>query len=255
MTVKREREKTWQPAVILQARMGSQRLPGKVLRLVADKPMLEWCLLRLEQSRHCRRVIVATSTVQADDAIEGFCRKRNTPCFRGSEDDVLLRYYEAGQKFQADPVIRVTADCPLVDAGVLDRMLAAFAENDADYLSNTVERTFPQGLDLEIFTAAALVRAQEEAVQRYEREHVTPFLYQHPELFTLVSFKNETDYSHLRVTVDTVEDWQVADNIYSHFKHIGRDHLFSLEELLRLHATHPELFAPNREVRQKKLGE
>lgn len=255
MTATRDHKATWHPAVILQARMGSQRLPGKVLRLIAGKPMLEWCLLRLEQALSCRRVIVATSTAQADNAIEDFCLKRNTPCFRGSEDDVLLRYYEAAQKFQADPVLRVTADCPFIDARVLDDMLQAFAASDVDYLSNTLERSFPQGLDIEIFTASALSRAQQTATQRYEREHVTPFLYQHPKQFTLARFKNAIDYSHVRVTVDTSEDWQVAENIYSHFVRTGRGALFSLNELLELHAAQPELFAPNRDVRQKRLGE
>lgn len=255
MTAPRAHNVSWHPAVILQARMGSQRLPGKVLRLIAGKPMLEWCLLRLEQSLSCRRVIVATSTAQGDDAIEDFCQKRSTPCFRGSEDDVLLRYYEAAQKFKADPVLRVTADCPLIDAHVLDDMLQAFAASDVDYLSNTLERTFPQGLDLEIFTASALSRAQRMATQRYEREHVTPFLYQHPEQFTLARFKNAIDYSHVRVTVDTNEDWQVAENIYSYFVHTGRGAHFSLNELLELHTAQPEFFAPNRDVRQKRLGE
>ncbi|MEK7729156.1 MAG: glycosyltransferase family protein [candidate division KSB1 bacterium] len=255
MTARHDRKDACRPAVILQARMGSQRLPGKVLRLVAGKPMLEWCLLRLADSQRCRRVIVATSTAQADDAVENFCAQRGTPCFRGSEDDVLLRYYEAAQKFQTDPVIRITADCPLIDARVLDDMLAAFAASDADYLSNTLERTFPLGLDVEIFSSSALLRAQHEATQRFEREHVTPFFYQHPERFKLASFKHDADWSHLRVTVDTHEDWQVADNVYSHFIRTGRDHFFSLEELLQLHSAQPELFAPNREVRQKHLGE
>lgn len=251
----RDQKNTCQPTVILQARMGSQRLPGKVLRLVAGKPMLEWCLLRLAEAQRCRRVLVATSIAEADDAIEHFCVQRGTPCFRGSEDDVLLRYFKAAQKFQVDPIIRVTADCPLIDARVLDDMLAAFAASETDYLSNTLERTFPLGLDLEIFTAAALTRAQREATQRYEREHVTPFLYQHPEQFKLERFKNETDWSHLRVTVDTFEDWQVAENVYAHFVQTGRGHRFTLHELLQLASAQPELFAPNREVRQKRLGE
>ncbi|MCK6562678.1 glycosyltransferase family protein [candidate division KSB1 bacterium] len=245
----------WSAGVILQARMGSTRLPGKVLRLAAGRPVLEWCLLRLAESQQCRRVIVATSTLPQDDAIAAFCDQRQVPCFRGSENDVLQRYYEAMRRFHVDPVIRVTADCPLIDAHVLDAMLPAYFARQADYLSNTLTRTFPRGYDLEIFSFAALQTAQQQAQQAYEREHVTPFIYQHPQLFKLAGYENDFDASALRVTVDTPEDLLVVDRIYQHFVQTGRGHHFTLPELVKLWSSQPDLAARNQHIRQKQLGE
>ncbi|MDZ7268729.1 MAG: glycosyltransferase family protein [candidate division KSB1 bacterium] len=245
----------WSAAVILQARMGSTRLPGKVLRPVAGRPLLQWCLLRLAESRLCRRVIVATTTLPQDDAIAAFCEQQQVPCFRGSENDVLHRYHEAARQFCVDPVIRVTADCPLIDARVLDAMLEAYFARPVDYLSNTLKRSFPRGYDLEIFSFAALHRAQQQAQQAHEREHVTPFLYQHPQMFKLAGFENDCEASALRVTVDTPEDLQVVEGIYQYFLQTGRGHHFTLAELLQLWRSRPELAARNQHVRQKQLGE
>ncbi len=245
----------WSAGVILQARMGSTRLPGKVLRLVAGRPLLEWCLLRLSSSQQCRRVIVATSTSPQDDAIAAFCDHRQVPCFRGSEEDVLQRYYDAARCYHVDPVIRVTADCPLIDADILDDMLRAYFTRQVDYLSNTLRRTFPRGYDLEIFSFAALQSAQQQAQQPYEREHVTPFLYQHPQQFKLAGYENAFDASPVRVTVDTAEDLQVVEEIYQYFLQIGRGHHFTLPELVALWSSRPQLAALNQHIRQKQLGE
>lgn len=242
--------------VILQARMGSQRLPGKVLRPIAGRPMLEWCLLRLGDSKRCGRVIIATTTAPPDDAIVPLCEQFETPHFRGSEDDVLSRYYEAARYFRIDPVIRVTSDCPLIDPHVLDALINAFAAAKVDYMSNTLnERTFPLGLDAEIFSFAALEQAYQSATKPYEREHVTPYLYQHPQQFRLAGYKNSINLSHFRVTVDTQEDLRLADAIYAHFIARGVGHRFSLDELIEFLSTRPELVEINRHVRQKQLGE
>lgn len=241
--------------VILQARMGSQRLPGKVLRSIAGKPMLEWCLLRLGDSKRCGRVIVATTTAPQDDAIVHRCNQFKTPHFRGSENDVLSRYYEAAQHFRVDPVIRVTSDCPLIDPQVLDGVLATFTSERTDYLSNTHERTFPSGLDVEIFSFDALTQAHHAATKLYEREHVTPYLYQHPQQFRLAQYRNSANFSHLRLTVDTEEDLRLVDAVYAHFIARGVGHRFSLDELIAFLSSRPDLVEINRHVRQKQLGE
>ncbi|MGH7452681.1 MAG: cytidylyltransferase domain-containing protein [bacterium] len=242
--------------VILQARMGSQRLPGKVLRPIAGRPMLEWCLLRLGESKRCSRVIIATSTAPQDEVIVHLCEQFEAPYFRGSENDVLSRYYEAARHFRVDPVIRVTSDCPLIDPQVLDALIDAFAVAKVDYMSNTLnERTFPLGLDAEIFSFAALEQAHHLATKPYEREHVTPYLYQHPQQFRLKGYKNSINLSHFRVTVDTQEDLRLADAIYAHFIACGMEHRFSLDELIEFLSMRPELVEINRHVRQKQLGE
>lgn len=248
-------ENQWKIGVILQARMGSQRLPGKVLRPIADRPMLEWCLLRLGDSRRCRRVIVATSTAPQDDAIARRCEQLKAPHFRGSENDVLGRYYETARYYHVDPIIRITADCPLIDPQVLDGVIKAFTAERTDYLSNTQERTFPSGLDVEIFSFEALAQAQHAATKPYEREHVTPYLYQHPQQFHLAQYKNRVNFSHLRLTVDTEEDLRLVDAVYAHFIARGVGHRFSLDELIAFLSSHPDLVEINRHVRQKQLGE
>lgn len=241
--------------VILQARMGSQRLPGKVLRSIAGRPMLEWCLLRLGDSKRCRRVIIATSTASPDDAIVHLCEQLDAPHFRGSENNVLARYYEAARHFRVDPVIRITADCPLIDPQVLDAMIDAFAAERADYLSNTQQRTFPPGLDVEIFSFYALAQAHHSATKPYEREHVTPYLYQHPQQFRLAEYQNRANFAHFRLTVDTEEDLRLVDAVYAHFIARGVGPRFSLDELMAFLSSRPDLVEINRHVRQKQLGE
>lgn len=245
----------WSIGVLLQARMGSQRLPGKVLREIAGRPILEWCILRLGESKSCGRVIVATTTKPQDDEIERFCEKSGVPCFRGSEDDVLSRYYEAARHFRVDPVIRITADCPLIDPQVLDDMIAAFIITKLDFLSNALERTFPHGFDVEIFSFNALEKAHRLATKSYEHEHVTPYLYQHPEQFRVGHHKNDVNFSHFRVVVDTEADLCAVEAIYSEFAARGKGHRFSFDELVTLLSSRPDLVEINRHVRQKQLGE
>jgi len=256
MSIEADKGQPWTIGVILQARMGSQRLPGKVLRPIAGRPMLEWCLLRLGDSKRCGRVIIATSTAPQDEAIVHLCEQFEAPHFRGSENDVLGRYYEAARHFRVDPVIRITADCPLIDPNVLDALIDAFAAERVDYLSNTLnERTFPLGLDAEIFSFDALEQAYHLATKPYEREHVTPYLYQHPQQFRLTGYKNSVNLSHFRVTVDSQEDLRLVDAIYAHFNACDRGHRFSLDELIEFLSRQPELVEINRHVRQKQLGE
>lgn len=196
---------------IVQARMGSTRLPGKVLSDLAGRPVLAWVIDRLSQATSLSSVVVATTTLPEDDSIVEVCRAWGAPVFRGSQHDVLDRYCQASRMYPSDVVVRVTADCPLIDPSIVDRAVGELlAPPRADYASNVADpRTFPRGLDVEAFTAAAL----EEAWRRDNsswREHVTPFIYRNPELFNLRAVVSEHDLSMYRWTVDTQADLEAV---------------------------------------------
>jgi spore coat polysaccharide biosynthesis protein SpsF len=237
---------------IIQARMGSTRLPGKVLRRLCGQSVLAHVVARVKSSRRLDGVMIATTNSPADDAVVAECGKLKVPFFRGSEEDVLARYFGAAQAAGADVIVRVTSDCPLFDGALLDEMLEVFRGANADYLSNTLKRTFPRGLDAEIFTFAALESAHREAAKPHEREHVTPFFYGHPELFRLRSFEGAVDLSAHRWTLDTAEDWEFVRAIYDALAKGGR--MFSTEDVLKLLKERPELTILNTHVEQKKSG-
>lgn len=240
---------------IVQARMGSSRLPGKVLRELAGRTVLAHLLARLARSRELDGVIVATTTAPSDDAIVAECARLGVRSFRGCEQDVLARYHGAAVACDAAVIVRVTADCPLFDPSVLDAMLASFraatlAGDRIDYMSNVEVRRFPRGLDAEIFTFAALDSAHREARLDYEREHVTPFVHLQPERFRIASHVAPEDWSAHRWTLDTPEDWELMAAI---FGALGPD--CTTEEVLNLLKARPELATLNAHVEQKKLGE
>ena len=210
--------------VIIQARMGSSRLPGKVLKPLAGKAVLTHVVTRVLAAQRIDGVIVATSTEPADDAIAAFCEKNRWHCIRGSETDVLARYAKAARVAQADVIVRVTSDCPLFSPRILDDMLEQFDPAQMDYMStNYPNRSFPVGLDCELMRSDALLRADAEASEGYDREHVTPYLYNNPALFRVHGFANAQDLKDIRITLDTPEDY---------------------DRLLRLTAAHPELADP-----------
>ncbi|MBT6537431.1 MAG: glycosyltransferase family protein [Rhodospirillaceae bacterium] len=199
---------------IVQARMSSSRLPGKVLAPVVGQPMLLRQLERLGRARTVDEIVVATSTEPDDDVIADVCDKSNIACFRGSLHDVLGRYVQAATASEADIVLRLTADCPLTDPVVVDGLIRHMRDGAYDYASNTLERTWPHGLDVEAMTFDALLTAGHEADDPHEREHVTPFLYGHPDRFKLGSYTGAVDQSALRLTVDYSEDLDVVTQIY-----------------------------------------
>jgi spore coat polysaccharide biosynthesis protein SpsF len=236
---------------IIQARMGSTRLPGKVLLRVCGKTMLEHLLDRLKRSRRLSGTVVATSTGSADDAIEAELQRLNMACFRGSEEDVLGRYAGAAREFPADAYVRITADCPLFDPQLLDGMIERFLVVNCDYLANTLERTYPRGLDAEIFRKSALEEASARATKAHQREHVTPYIIEHPDRFRLCSFKGEKDFSHYRWTLDTPDDLRLMRAVYEAL-YPPNPH-FSTEDVLKLLAERPELAKLNAHIEQKKL--
>jgi len=240
-------------SVIIQARMGSTRLPGKVMKTLSGKPALWHVVNRLKYSGKINQIIIATTILPEDNEIEKFCLKENILFSRGSSEDVLLRYYEAAKKFNAEIVIRITSDCPVIDPKILDKMINKFIanQNEIDYLSNSLVRTFPRGLDAEIFSFSVLEKIHFEAKQNYEREHVTPYIYQYPEIFRLKNFANEIDYSFHRWTLDTEEDYKLISEIYNNL--YKENSIFYFEDVLKLFEAKPELLEINKHIEQKKL--
>lgn len=233
---------------IVQARMGSTRLPGKTMRPLAGEPMLARVVNRTRRARRVDQVVVATTDAARDEPIVGLCRERGWPCFRGSEDDVLDRYHGAADAYGADVIVRITSDCPLIDPALVDEVDAAFSEGGCDYASNSLEpRTFPRGLDTEVIARSALDAAWREDHDPQWREHVTPYIYRHPERFRLRRVANGQDLSFHRWTVDTEEDYALVSRIYGAFE----GDAFGWRQVLALLEQHPEWMALNRGVHQK----
>lgn len=242
---------------IIQARMGSTRLPGKVMLRLCDKTVLSHVVGRVQACEAVNNVIVATTKRATDKRIVHEASKLGVDVYCGSERDVLDRYYKAAIKFDAEVVVRVTADCPLFDHKVLSQMFAKFDSTPLTdfpkvYLSNTRIRTYPRGLDAEIFNLAALELAHKKAKQEFEREHVTPYMYQHCDEFLVYDFKGEENLSDYRWTLDTPEDFQFLQAVYSSLYKEGQ--IFSTGQVLDLLKTQPELCKLNAHVRQKMLN-
>ncbi|MGA8866813.1 MAG: glycosyltransferase family protein [Candidatus Sulfotelmatobacter sp.] len=236
---------------IIQARTGSTRLPGKVLADIKGQPMLWRVLERTRAAQVLDEVIVATSVEPADDTIAAFCREHECPCFRGSEMDVLDRYYHAARKYDADAIVRITSDCPLIDPGISSKTVHAFLEQQPDYASNSLDRTYPRGLDTEVIARSALERAWKAARAAYQRVHVTPYIYQNPGEFKILSVTGEADYSAYRWTVDTPEDLEFVRTVYAHME----GGLFPWRDVVDLLEQRPELVEINRSIVQKALHE
>jgi spore coat polysaccharide biosynthesis protein SpsF len=237
---------------IVQARMGSNRLPGKVLMDLCGQSVLWRVVQRLSGATLLRQIVVATSVAPADNAIAAECARLAVPCFRGSEDDVLDRYHQTAQAWPADAMVRITADCPLIDPEVVDQTIEVFLKEGADYGSNSIRETYPLGISAEVFTAGALEQAWREARKPYEREHVTPFFYENPKLFRISSISAPGDYSHYRLTLDTADDLRLLRAVYASFDNHGR---MSWREVVGLLERRPELAALNSHVVQKAVHE
>ena len=237
---------------VIQARMGSTRLPGKVLMPLAGRRALDHVLERVKAAKSVDRVVIATSTLAADDAVAEYCGENGIDFVRGSENDVLSRYLLAFDRFPSDWIIRITADCPLMDPALIDGLVttATFA-SDIDYCSNTqAPRKIPHGLDIEIFRAGALQKAGREATANEEREHVTPYLYRHPELFGILSSAHPIDLSSHRWTLDTEADYKLLDNILKALP----PGAFRWQDTLAVLEEHPEWLSINSSIAQKTLS-
>jgi spore coat polysaccharide biosynthesis protein SpsF len=229
---------------IIQARMGSTRLPGKILSNIEGKTMLERIIERVSAAELVDKVVVATSVEKEDDAVEAYIKKYGyCDLFRGSVDDVLSRFYECAKEYNASIIIRITADDPLKDPQLIDKAVAMLLKDkDLDYCSNTIEPSYPEGLDIEVFRYSALETAFNEAVLPSEREHVTPFIWKNPEKFKIQNFKLDRDLSTWRWTVDKQEDLEFMRSIFKKFKDKP---MVSFEEVIQFLEAKPELMKIN----------
>lgn len=238
--------------VIIQARMGSSRLPGKVLMDLEGKSVLEHVIQRLKNSKMINDIIIATSNKEIDNRIVELCNLINIKCFRGSEDNVLERYYKCAKEYNGDIIVRVTSDCPLIDSKVLDEMLEFYLNNKYKFITNAGNekyRTYPRGLDIEIFSFELLERAYLNSSQLYEQEHVTPYIYENE--CSIFYYKNSIDYSSYRLTLDTKEDYLLIKTIYN--KLYKDSHEFYMNEIIQLLNENPELLDINKNIKQKSI--
>jgi spore coat polysaccharide biosynthesis protein SpsF len=237
---------------IIQGRMASSRLPGKILLDIAGKPMLAHVVERARRARTVDQVVVATTTQPEDDAVEAYCRQAGIDCSRGSLQDVLDRFYQAALAFKADTIVRLTADCPLLDPQVLDLTVNEFFRTGVDFGCNRLppplKRTYPIGLDVEVCTFQALERAWKEAKKPNEREHVMPYLYDPPGRFKVLRIDYEKDYSEMRWTVDTPEDLDLVRQI---FGRLTEHPDFTWLDVLALFEREPELARINAQVKHR----
>ncbi|MDO8564872.1 MAG: GNAT family N-acetyltransferase [bacterium] len=233
---------------IIQARMGSTRLPGKVLMKAGGKTLLEHLVRRVKRARTLDAIVVATTENLEDDAIAALAKKLLVGVFRGSEHDVLDRYYRAAEQAKADTVVRLTGDCPLMDPQVIDRVVSLFKKNQRryDYVSNVRPPTFPDGMDVEVFSFKVLQKMWREAELPSEREHVTAYIANHPELFAIGNVRAKKDFSHLRLTVDTPADLTLISSIITAFA--GRKNYPDAQDIVAFLKRHPNLIKSNQHI-------
>jgi spore coat polysaccharide biosynthesis protein SpsF len=237
------------PTVIVQARMGASRLPGKPLFEVLGRPLLAFLIERLKACRKIAQIAVATSVLPQDDPIAAIAGKEGAAVIRGDETDVLSRYALACKNLNASSVIRITGDCPLIDPEVVDLAADLFMGSGADYVSNTQARTYPRGLDVEVFSREVLEMMDREAKDPEEREHVTLFIHRHPDRFQMKNFTYSEDASRFRLTVDTEQDFELIRKIFEAL--YPSNPPFRLADMLLLLKKYPEWAKINAGVFQK----
>jgi len=237
---------------IVQARMGSTRLPGKVMMEISGKPMLWHVVDRARQAKRINQVVVATTTNPEDEKIIKLALEMGVKGYAGSQDDVLDRYYQTAKINRADIIVRVTGDCPLIDPKIIDKTIDFFLENNFDYVSTAhiskgeLKSTYPDGLDTEVFSFKALEKAWKEAKLFSEREHVTPYIWKNPTIFKCKSLQNKKDLSHMRWTVDTADDLKFTREVYKRLYKKGE--IFLLKDVLDLLEKYPELMFINKGI-------
>ena len=230
---------------IIQARLGSTRLPGKVMRKINDEtPMLKFQLEQLQSSNLIDKKIIATTILPADDLIANFCKENGIEYFRGESNDVLDRYYNCAKKFQFSTIVRITSDNPLIDPFIVDNVIDKFMNSKYDYASTDL-KTYPLGFAVEIFTFEALEKSWKETTLPSEREHVTPYFFKNKEIFRQNNFPYKENYSHIRCTVDTEFDFKLIQEII--LKINSRP--IHLNDVLKLYKKEPEIFQINKNVK------
>ena len=237
---------------IIQARCGSTRFPNKVFALIDGKPLLWHVVNRLKHATKIDDIIVATTVSEKDDKIEEWCKENNVHCFRGSEENVLNRYYSASEAFPSDYVVRITADDPFKEPKVIDAVITKLIEEGYDHVTNNLPPSFPEGLDCEAFKKSALDRSEKEAETAFEREHVTQYIYHHPEIFKIGNVSNAENLSYLRWTVDKDVDFEMVKAVYAH-RNPANKGILLMDEILDILKANPEIEKINSEVERSAM--
>ncbi len=229
---------------IVQARMSSHRLPGKVLKPILGEPMLSHQIRRIQRSHNIDKLIVATSDHYSDNAIASLCSQLSIGCFRGSLSNVLERFFLAAEAFKPEHIVRLTGDCPVIDPVIIDDVISLHLKQKSDYCSNCHPATYPDGLDVEVMTWQALLTAYREAESKLDLEHVTPYIALHPERFRIANKLSVEDNSHLRWTVDEAEDFELINQLFNRLYPLKPN--FEYQDMLNLIGESPNLSKINR---------
>lgn len=237
---------------IIQARCGSTRFPNKVFSLIEGKPLIWHVVNRLKYANKIDDIIVATTVSAKDDKIEEWCKDNNIHCFRGSEENVLNRYYSTSEAFPSDFVVRITADDPFKEPKVIDAVITKLIEEEYDHVTNNLPPSFPEGLDCEAFKKEALDRSEKEAETAFEREHVTQYIYHHPEIFRIGNVSNGENLSYLRWTIDKEADFKMVKAVYAH-RNPKNKGILLMDEILDILKANPEIAKINSEVERSAM--
>ena len=236
----------------IEARMHSTRLPGKVLLPILGRPMLELMIERLRRVSQLDAIVIATTSDPSSDPIEALAQRVGVGCFRGSEADVLERVLFAARSAQADVIVELTADCPLIDPELTTEAISAFLAAEVDYASNCLQEPYPRGLDVQVFSTAVLEEVARLTIDPADREHVSLYIYEHPERYRLLGVSaGPPEAAELRLTVDTIEDFELVTQIYQSLYPLNPD--FGLREIIELFRRQPELRLVNADIQQKDV--
>jgi spore coat polysaccharide biosynthesis protein SpsF len=237
----------------VEARMTSTRLPGKILRPILGRPTLELLIERLLRSEYIDEVVIATTVNSTDDPVEELAKRLSVGCFRGSEEDVLDRVLKAAQRYDADLIVEITGDCPLIDPGTIDQLIGIYLNNTYDYVSNTLKPTYPNGLDTQVFSRKTLEEVASLTSDPVDHEHVSLYIYEHPERFSLYNLESNLPgkYRGCRLTVDTIEDFELIRIIYESL--YPGNPAFNLQDIVELLDADENLLKINQHVEQKKV--
>lgn len=228
---------------IIQARMASSRLPGKGLKEIVGRPMLWHIINRVEKSKYINKIIVATTKDKKDDQIEEFAIKYNIGIYRGSENDIVDRFYNAAKNYNVDIIVRIWGDCPLIDPAIIDKTMKEFLSNQADYANNFYPPTFPFGMNVEVYTFKTLEKIWKDTNDRFYREYPFEYIYENQISLKTIFVKNDIDLSHIHWTVDYIEDFIVVTKIYK--KLYKKNKVFHMADILNVIKKNSELRSIN----------
>ncbi len=233
-------------SAIIQVRVGATRLPNKIFAEIEGHPLIWHVVNRLKNSKYLNSTIIATTLNSPDDKIEEWANYNQIKCFRGSQDNVLKRYYEAANYFNVSNIVRITADDPFKDYQIMDQVIEKFYAENADFACNNSPPSFPEGLDIEVFSLAAIERAYKNAKTNFEKEHVTQYFYKNPDQFNILTLSHNPNLSHLRWTIDEADDLEMARIVYE--KLFAEKQIFLMQDILELIEKQPEITRINDKV-------